>query len=133
MRGVAMVVGQSGDQPPRFSAAAAVGQRDGNPALDHPDRQPDAACPGKDKASVERRLRKGGLHCPDCACHLCPWGWVEPQTVWGIGWWRIRLRRSRCRTCGRTHLLSPVNLLWHRRDDVSVIGEALTRSALGGP
>jgi hypothetical protein len=52
--------------------------------------------------------------------------------VWGIGWWRrIRPRRSRCRTCGRTHVLSPVNVLWHRRDDVSVIGEALTRSALG--
>jgi hypothetical protein len=87
---------------------------------------------GKDEAGVERRLREGGLCCPDCAGHLCPWGWAAPRTVWGIGWWRrIRPRRSRCRRCGRTHVLSPVNVLWHRRDDVSVIGEALTRSALG--
>ncbi|MFG1711324.1 hypothetical protein ACFLIM_50075 [Nonomuraea sp. M3C6] len=28
-------------------------------------------------------------------------------------------------------MLLPVNVLWHRRDEVSVIGEALTRSALG--
>jgi hypothetical protein len=28
-------------------------------------------------------------------------------------------------------VLLPVNVLWHRRDEVSVIGEALTRSALG--
>jgi hypothetical protein len=28
-------------------------------------------------------------------------------------------------------VLLPVNVLWHRRDDVSVIGEALVRSSLG--
>lgn len=87
---------------------------------------------GKDEAGVERRLRDGGLRCPDCGGLLGPWGWAGPRTVWGIGWWRrVRPRRTRCRACGRTHVLSPVNVLWHRRDDVSVIGEALTRSALG--
>lgn len=87
---------------------------------------------GKDEAGVERRLGEGRLRCPDCDGALRPWGWAALRTIWGIGWWRrVRPRRSRCRRCGRTHVLSPVDALWHRRDDVSVIGEALTRSALG--
>lgn len=87
---------------------------------------------GKNERDVERRLQAGRLRCPDCDGCLAGWGRAGPRTVWGIGWFqRIRPRRSRCRGCGRTHVLLPVNVLWHRRDAVSVIGEALTRSALG--
>lgn len=77
---------------------------------------------GKNEVDVERRLQGGRLRCPDCDGCLAGWGRAGQRTIWGNGWFRrIRPRRSRCRGCGRTHVLLPVNALWHRRDDVSVI------------
>jgi hypothetical protein len=87
---------------------------------------------GKDPLDVERRLEQRALHCPDCDGLLAPWGFAAQRTVWGDqDVERFCPRRAICRGCGRTHVLMPVNVLWHRRDDVAVIGEALTRSAAG--
>jgi Domain of unknown function (DUF6431) len=87
---------------------------------------------GKDRRVVEWRLKRGRLHCPGCDGLLAPWGYARRRTVWGAGWTRrFRPRRTRCRGCGTTHVLMPVNVLWHRRDDVEVIGEVFARSAAG--
>ena len=87
---------------------------------------------GTDPLEVERALVGGELECPDCAGRLCPWGWAR---------WRVlrcrdvelrhRARRSRCTVCAVTHVLIGSNSLLRRRDQVEVIGVALTAKAQG--
>jgi len=86
-----------------------------------------------DPAGVERRLAGGRLACPGCAGVLTGWGHGRERTVRGVqGLVRVRPRRSRCMTCGVTHVLLPVVLLVRRADAAVVIGAALAAKAAGG-
>ena len=87
---------------------------------------------GTDPLEVERALVAGELECPDCAGRLCPWGWAR----WRVlrcrqAELRLRARRSRCTDCAVTHVLIGSNSLLRRRDEVEVIGAALTAKAQG--
>lgn len=87
---------------------------------------------GTDDVEVERVLRAGLLRC-DCGGRLRPWGRARERGVRRVGGDEDRRspRRSRCSSCGRTHVLLPVDSLLRRRDAVGVIGAALTARATG--
>ena len=87
---------------------------------------------GTDSADVELGLLGGKIPCPDCSGALGPWGNARPRIVRFHGdiEWRTP-RRARCRTCHKTHVLLPNDLLVRRRDGVAVIGDALTRASSG--
>jgi hypothetical protein len=75
-----------------------------------------------------------GGHIP-CSCGsgvLRRWGWARPRIV-RLGDRRLRLRprRGRCGSCGRTHVLLPDLCLARRLDAVDVIGAALDDSYRG--
>jgi hypothetical protein len=92
-----------------------------------------------DRDVVERQLGGGDLACPSCGGVLAGWGNGVAR--------RVRLaggpdgepdrhvvlvpRRSRCRGCGRTHVLLPAWCLARRADAVGVIGRALEAKAAG--
>lgn len=85
-----------------------------------------------DTDRTERDLAAGELSCPDCRGQLRPWG--HARTRWlrtRDGRRRLRVRRSRCADCGRTHVLVPGVMLPRRADAVEVVGEALAASASG--
>jgi len=85
-----------------------------------------------DAAGVERRLRSGRLTCPGCTGVLTGWGHGRERTIRGLdGPLRVRPRRSRCSTCGITHMLVPITLLVRRADAAVVIGVALAAKATG--
>jgi len=88
---------------------------------------------GNDAASVERMLESGGLSCPLCGGRLAGWGSARERAVFGPGRkpFRVRPRRSRCRSCGATHVLLPARLLLRRADEAAVIGAGLAAAALG--
>lgn len=87
---------------------------------------------GTDDVEVERVLRAGLLVC-DCGGCLRPWGRARERGVRRAGGGEDRRspRRSRCSSCGRTHVLLPADSLLRRRDAVGVIGAALTARATG--
>jgi hypothetical protein len=86
-----------------------------------------------DAGSVERRLKAGRLACPGCAGVLTGWGYGRRRSVRGLdGPVQARPRRSRCTSCGVTHVLLPVMLLLRRADLAVVIGAALVAKARGG-
>jgi len=71
--------------------------------------------------SIESRLLAGVLRCP-CGGRLGPWGharrrWVAMAKAMREFW----PRRSRCRSCGRTHVLRPADLWSRRRYGAAVI------------
>ena len=86
-----------------------------------------------DRDVVERQLGGGELACPSCGGVLARWGNGAAR--------RVRLpdgpddvvcpRRSRCRGCGRTHVLLPAWCLARRADAGEVIGLALEAKAAG--
>ncbi len=81
---------------------------------------------------VEEALRAGELACPDCAGELGPWGSTPPRHLWSlIGRVLLPKRRSRCRACGKTHVLEPTSCLSRRVHLAEVIGEALRLKAAG--
>lgn len=85
-----------------------------------------------DAAGVERRLLGGRLTCPDCAGVLTSWGYGRERLIRGLaGPARVKPRRSRCTTCGVTHVLLPVVALARRADLAVVIGVALAAKAAG--
>jgi hypothetical protein len=87
---------------------------------------------GVDAARVEDRLVEGGLVCPGCGGPLRPWGWARTRVVReDDGTVVVRPRRSRCGSCGRSHVLLPVFVLLRRADVVAVIGAALAARAAG--
>jgi len=87
---------------------------------------------GIDAAAVETDLMGGRLACPTCGPGLRPWGQsVEREVRLRVGSERRRFRRSICRACGATHVLVPEDTLLRRRDDVEVVGVALTAKARG--
>jgi hypothetical protein len=87
---------------------------------------------GADAAWVEERLGRGELACPDCGGPLGPWGWARARVLRGDpAPVAVRPRRSRCRSCGVSHVLLPVFALLRRADVVMVIGAALAAKAAG--
>jgi len=86
-----------------------------------------------DRDVVERQLGDGELACPSCGGVLARWGNGAERRV------RLRTgpdvwfcpRRSRCRGCGRTHVLLPAWCLARRADAGEVIGLALEAKAAG--
>lgn len=87
---------------------------------------------GTDDVEVDRVLRAGLLEC-DCGGQLRPWGQARERGFRRAGGDEERRspRRSRCSSCGRTHVLLPADSLLRRRDAVGVIGGALTARAKG--
>lgn len=86
-----------------------------------------------DGDGVDRDLCAGRVACPGCDGALRPWGWARRRLLrrrgGGSVW--LRPRRGRCRSCGGTHVLLPVDTLVRRRDEAAVIGAALL-AWLGG-
>ena len=87
---------------------------------------------GTDPGAVETDLIAGRLACPCCRDVLRRWGHARKRilhraktTEW------LRPRRGICAGCGATHVLLPEDTLLRRRDDVEVIGAALTAKAGG--
>jgi len=86
-----------------------------------------------DRDVVERQLGGGELACPSCGGVLARWGngaerrvrLLDGPDVW------LCPRRSRCRGCGRTHVLLPAWCLARRADAGEVIGQALEARAAG--
>lgn len=87
---------------------------------------------GVDVARVEDRLAGGALACPGCGGELRPWGWARRRVLRDVvGSVVVRPRRSRCGSCGVSHVLLPVFALLRRADAVAVIGAALAAKAAG--
>ena len=88
---------------------------------------------GNSAAVVEELLGNGLLSCPGCGGRLGGHGHAVRRRVFTAG--RIpvgvRPRRSRCSSCGSTHVLLPAWLLVRRCDGAGVIGEMLARAARG--
>jgi hypothetical protein len=80
--------------------------------------------------SVESRLAAGVLRCPGCGGRLGPWGHARRRLVaMPSGWEEFWPRRSRCRACGRTHVLLPADLWSRRRYGAAVIVLVLVLAA----
>src|SRR5258707_6242554 len=80
--------------------------------------------------SVEKRLRAGRLRGPCCGGVLAPWGWARRRVVaMFAGPAGFCPRRSRCRGCGRTHVLLPADLWSRRRYGAAVIMTVLMLAA----
>jgi transposase-like protein len=86
-----------------------------------------------DAVCVERRLNRGELNCPRCGGVLAGWGFGRSRRLRGPdgGVKEIRPRRSRCSSCGCTHMLLPVGALLRRSDTVEVVGAAVEAAASG--
>jgi len=80
--------------------------------------------------SVEKRLRGGRLRGPCCGGVLAPWGWARRRVVaMPAGPEEFCPGRSRCRRCGRTHVLLPADLWSRRRYGAAVIMAVLLLAA----
>lgn len=90
---------------------------------------------GVDAVRVEDGLVRGELACPDCGGLLGLWGWARSRVLrdGGANGGAVVVwpRRSRCGSCGRSHVLLPVFALLRRADVVTVIGAALAAKAAG--
>ena len=86
-----------------------------------------------DRDVVERQLGGGELACPSCGGVLARWGTGAERRVRLLDGPDVWLcpRRSRCRGCGRTHVLLPAWCLARRADAGEVIGQALEARAAG--
>lgn len=92
-----------------------------------------------DRDVVETQLRRGELACPLCRGVLGGWGHGVPRRVRLLGEdengqvrsQEVTPRRSRCKGCGATHVLLPVQCLLRRADAAAVIGAALEKNAAG--
>jgi hypothetical protein len=87
-----------------------------------------------DRGVVERQLAGGELACPSCGGVLGGWGHAAERPVRVLDGLDVRVipRRSRCRGCGKTHVLLPAWCLLRRADAAAVIGAALVAAAAGG-
>ena len=87
---------------------------------------------GTDSVEVERALVAGELRCPVCDGRLSPWGSARERVVRCVGGdQRRRPRRALCGVCRVTHVLIWEDTLLRRRDEVTLIGVALTAKAAG--
>ena len=85
-----------------------------------------------DRAAVEQSLGAGVLFCPGCGGELRPWGSARKRALREEGVETALVpRRSRCRSCEKTHVLLPDSCLLRRRDALATIGKALLAKAAG--
>jgi len=85
-----------------------------------------------DRAAVEQSLGAGVLFCPGCGGELRPWGSARKRALREEGVETALVpRRSRCRSCEKTHVLLPDSCLLRRRDALVTIGKALLAKAAG--
>jgi hypothetical protein len=85
-----------------------------------------------EQARVEAELVGGLLGCPSCWGVLGPWGHARERVLrCSTGDRLLRPRRARCRGCAGTHVLLPEVVLVRRRDEVSVIGQAIEAKVAG--
>lgn len=83
-------------------------------------------------SAVETALVRGELRCPSCGGALVPWAHARTRVVRLVGFDERRsLRRSRCSSCKKTHVLMPNDTLVRRRDGIEIIGPALVEAAKG--
>jgi Domain of unknown function (DUF6431) len=81
---------------------------------------------------IESRLLAGVLRCP-CGGRLGPWGHARRRRVaMAKALAEFWPRRSRCRSCGRTHVLLPADLWSRRRYGAAVIMTVLVLAARAG-
>lgn len=81
---------------------------------------------------VEADLAAGAVTCPNCSGTLRPWAWARRRFIRaGNGPLELRPRRTRCGSCGKTHVLLPDVVLLRRVDAVAVIGAGLLAGAEG--
>lgn len=81
-----------------------------------------------DPVVVDSQLLSGKLVCPHCRGVLKRWGYglrriIRYETPVVNRWFTPR--RARCRECGVTHILLPVDLAARRADAACVIAEAV--------
>jgi hypothetical protein len=87
---------------------------------------------GIESVWVEAELVGGRLGCPACAGALGPWGYGRRRLLRCRDGYRFLVpRRARCRECLGTHVLLPQLAFCRRRDEVSVIGEAIVANVGG--
>jgi len=88
---------------------------------------------GTDRGAVEADLLGGLLACPACGGTLGPWGHARVRVLRRRDGQedRLRPRRGRCRGCEKTHVLLPDEAFLRRRDEGTVIGEAIEAKAAG--
>jgi len=74
-----------------------------------------------------------GVRCPGCGGELGGfwWGYERTLRLERRRLVRLRIGRSRCRGCGRTHALLPSFVVPRRLDAASVVGAALGLAAAG--
>jgi hypothetical protein len=85
-----------------------------------------------DRIAVEQSLGAGELFCPGCGGELRPWGSARERALREEGVETALVpRRSRCRSCEKTHVLLPDSCLLRRRDALATIGKALLAKAAG--
>lgn len=86
-----------------------------------------------DLQRAEADLAAGELACPGCGGELRRWGHARARQVRDSGSARLTLRprRTRCSSCGGTHVLLLGAVLPRRADTTAVIGTALQASARG--
>jgi len=83
-------------------------------------------------AVVESELAAGLLSCPVCRGVLARWGHGRERVLrCATGDRVLRPRRARCRGCLGTHVLLSEEGLLRRRDEVVVIGAAITAKVAG--
>jgi transposase-like protein len=84
------------------------------------------------ESALERKLATGELSCPDCGAFVVPWGFARRRVIRTLAGARtLSPRRVRCRSCNKTHVVLPGEVVPRRRDDAGVIGRALLRAACG--
>lgn len=87
-----------------------------------------------DAAAASADLAGGLLACPSCrARQLKPWGHGRERVIRLLGGAsaRLRPRRARCGSCGRTHILLPSWCAPRHADAVQVIGTAAALALAG--
>lgn len=86
-----------------------------------------------DVDAAEADLAAGALACPRCSGRLRPWSWAPTRRICQLDGAVVALRprRTRCTTCGSTHLLLPAWCLPRRADAIEVVGTALIAHAAG--
>ena len=86
-----------------------------------------------DPAASEHEMTAGTLECPnrDCDGRLAPWGSARTRQLRGDPTSRHRPRRSRCRTCRRTHVLLWARSYPRRADSVETVTTVLLDAAHG--
>ena len=86
-----------------------------------------------DREQAEAELAAGELACPGCKGQLRRWGHARARDVRDqeARTLHLRPRRTRCRSCGATHVLLLTAVLPRRADTTAVIGAALLASARG--